>query len=97
MDLLYGLSSMLSSGFTSDFWFMIITILYMLTSCFTTSVLFHLSHTLILSHHEYFLIDITCYISTYFCMFVLITRFSMHVYDSDLSIHVCLFTHATWH
>jgi len=28
---------------------------------------------------------------------VLTTRFLMHVYDSNLSIHVCLFLHATWH
>jgi len=37
------------------------------------------------------------YISTYFCMLVLTIRFSMHFYDSNLSIHVCLSMHATWH
>jgi len=31
------------------------------------------------------------------CMLVLMTQFSMHVYDSDLSIHMCLFLHATWY
>jgi len=30
-------------------------------------------------------------------MSVLMTRFSMHVYDSDLSIHVCLSLHTIWH
>ena len=29
-------------------------------------------------------------------MLVLMTRFSMHVYDSDLSIHVCLYMYAIW-
>jgi len=41
------------------------------------------------------LISIT--VSTYSCMPVLTTQFSMHDYDSDLSIHVCLSIHATWH
>jgi len=81
---LYALPSMLSSDFTSDFQFMIITILYLLTSCFTTCNLFHQSPTLVLSYHKYFLLDITCYISTFFCMLVLMTQFSMHDYDSDL-------------
>ena len=31
------------------------------------------------------------------CMPILTTRFLMHAYDSDLSIHVCLSLHATWH
>jgi len=31
------------------------------------------------------------------CMHVLTTRFSIHFYDSDLSIHVCLSLHAIWH
>ena len=74
----------------SDFWFVIIIILYLLTSCFTTCVLFHQSPTLILLYHEYSLLDIACYLSTCFCMLVLTTRFSMHNDDSDLSIHVCL-------
>jgi len=76
---------------------MIITILYLLTSCFTTCVLFHQSPTLILSYHDYSLLDITCYISTYFCMLVLMIRFSMYVYNSDLSTHVYLTLHAIWH
>ena len=65
--------------FTSDSWFMSITILYLLISYFTTCVLFHQSPALMLSYHEYSLLDITCYISTYFCMLVLTARFSMHV------------------
>ena len=59
---LYALSRMLSSDFTSDFQFMIITILYLLTSHFTTCVLLNQSPALILSYHEYSLLDITCYI-----------------------------------
>ena len=94
---LYALLSMLSSGFISDFQFMIIAILYLLSSCFTTCVLFHMSLALILSYHEYSPLDITCYISTCFCMLVLMTRFSMHVYNLDLSIHVCLSLHIIWH
>jgi len=97
MNPLYALPKMLSSDFTSDFRFMIITILYLLTSCFTTCILFHQSPALILLYHEYSLLDITCYISTCFCMLVLTTRFSMHNYDSVLSIHVSLSMHATWH
>jgi len=31
------------------------------------------------------------------CMPVLMTRFLMHDFDSDLSINVCLSLHATWH
>ena len=31
------------------------------------------------------------------CMHVLTPRFSMHVYALDLSIHMCLSMHATWH
>jgi len=77
MNSLYALSSMLSS----DFWFMIITILYLLTSCLTPCVLLYQSPTVILLYHEYSLLDITCYISTSFCMLVLTTRFLMHIYD----------------
>ena len=79
------------------FSFMIVTILYLLTSCFTTCVLFHQSPALILSYREYPLLDIICCISTCSCMLVPTTRFSMHDYDSDLSIHVCLSMHAIWH
>ena len=89
---LYALPNMLSSDFTSDFRFMIITILYLHISCFTTCILFHQFSTLILSYHEQFLLDITCYISTCSCMPVLTTQFLMHVYDSDLSIDVYLRT-----
>ena len=31
------------------------------------------------------------------CMLVVTTRFSMYVYDSDLSIHVCLSMNTIWH
>ena len=59
-------------------------------SCFITCVLFHQSLALILLYHEYFLFDITCYLSICFCVLVFTTWFSIHVYDSNLSIHVCL-------
>jgi len=65
--------------------------------CLTSCVLLHQSPTVILLYHEYFLLDITCYISTYFIMYVLTTQFSIHVYDLDLSIHMCLSSPATWH
>ena len=48
---------------TSDFRFMIISILYLLTSDFITCILFHQSPTLILLYHVYSLLDVTCYIS----------------------------------
>ena len=44
-----------------------------------------------------FLLDVTYYLSTCSSMPVLMTRFSMHVYDSDLSIYMCLSLHTTWH
>ena len=75
----------------------IIIILYMFTSCHTTCVLFHQSPALIIVHHACSLLDITYYLFTCSCISVLMTRFSMHIYKSDLSIHVCLFLHATWH
>jgi len=60
-------------------------------------LLCHMSSISPVSCHEHSLLDITCYISTCSCMHVLTTRFSMHVYDSDLSIHVCLSMHTIWH
>ena len=43
------------------------------------------------------LISLAIYIFTCSCMLVLTTRYSMYVYDLDLSIHVCLSMHAIWH
>ena len=68
----------------------IIIILYLLMSYFSTCILSHLPPALILSYHEYSLLDINCCISTCSCILVLTTRFTMHVYDSDLLIYVCL-------
>jgi len=45
------------------FRFMIITMLYLLTSCFTPCVLFYQSSALILLYHAYFLLDVACYLS----------------------------------
>ena len=39
----------------------------------------------------------TCCLLACSSMPVLTIRFSMHVYDSDSSIHLCMFLHATWH
>jgi len=36
-------------------------------------------------------------LSTCSCMHVLTTQFSIHVYDSNLSVHMCLSLHAIWH
>jgi len=69
---LYALLSMLSSGFTLNFWFMTTITL---TSCLTTCDLFHQPPALILLYHEYPLIDIVCYLPTCSCMLVLMTRF----------------------
>jgi len=55
---LYSLSNILSLGFTSDFQFMAIIILYLFTSCLTIYALFHQSPALILLS----LLDIICYI-----------------------------------
>ena len=74
----------------------VIIILYLFISCLSICVLFYQSPALILSYHEYFLPDINCCISTYSCMLVLTTQFSMHVYDLDLSIHMCLSQRAIW-
>ena len=75
--------------------FMII-ILYLLMSYLSTCVLFHKSPALISSYHESSLFDIICCISTYSCMLMPTTQFSMHVYDTNLSIHVCLSMLAIW-
>ena len=65
--------------------FMII-ILYPFKSCLFTCVLFHKSS----------LLDIICCISTCSCMLILTTRFSIHIYDLNLSIHMCLSILAIW-
>ena len=84
-----------STGFTSDFQFYdYYTIpVHILPS---TCILSHLSPALIWSYYESSLLDIICCISTWSCMLVLTTRFSMHIYDLDLSIYMCLSQHAIW-
>jgi len=79
---LYILPCLLPSGFTSDFrfydyYYIIVTyiLLYRLYSIPPVSCPY-------LLHHEYSLLDITCYISTCSYMLVLTSRFLMHVYDS---------------
>ena len=45
---------------------------------------------LITLYHTYSKLDIDYCLSTCSCMLVLTTRFTMHIYDLDLSIHMCL-------
>ena len=87
------LPQMLSSGFISDFQFYDYVI--PVHTCYTC-ILTLLSPVLIWSYHEYFLPDIICYISTCLCMLLLTAQFSIHDYDSVLSIHMCLSLLATW-
>jgi len=39
----------------------------------------------------------TCFLIACSCMYVLMTQFSIHDFDTDLSIHVCLSLYTTWH
>ena len=88
---------MLSPDFTSNFWFY---------------DYHHIIAAYILPYHLYSIPSVSCfyliipwvfptwYHLLYFYLrlyLVLTTLFLMHVYDSDLSIHVCLSLHATWH
>ena len=78
------------------FGFMII-ILYLFMSCFP--LMFYSTSLLLLSYHimsSSFLILLVIYLLTLAC---LCSRhgFSMRVYDPDLSTHLCLSMHATWH
>ena len=79
------------TGFTSDFRFYG----YYYISCsypalslvsYSTSLLFFPYHTM----------STSCLIFICSCLLLLTTRFSMHVYNSVLSIHVDLFLHAIW-
>ena len=93
LDLLYALPSLLLSGFTSDFRFYD----YYTILDFTRF------------HHPYSIPPVSCsyliipwvlpawYHLLYIYMLMLTTRFSMHDYDSVLSLHVCLSFLATWH
>ena len=38
----------------------------------------------------------SCCLIVWSCMSVLMTRFSIHAFDLNLSIHMCLSMHATW-
>jgi len=83
------------------FGFMVISLSLLCYICLhpglTTWVILHWSPALIILYHVYFLLDITYYFSACSYMFVLTTRFSLHIYDSDLSIRVCLSLYTTWH
>ena len=91
--LLYNLIIPLVSPqlFSSDFWFMGITILYLLTSCFTARVLFHQSPTVIILYHTCSLLHINYCISTCSCMLVPTARFSC-LWSRFIDTHVL--THA---
>ena len=66
----------------------------------TLPLVFYSTSLLLLSYHTIsilYLISLTIYI--YFLLYACAhdTIFLMHVYDSDLSTHLCLSMHATWH
>ena len=96
MDPLYALPCLLASGFTSDFRFYdyYIIAVYILL-CHLCSIP-PVSYSYLIIPWVFSAWYHLLYISTCFCMLMLTIWFSMHVYDSDLSIHVCLFMHATW-
>ena len=71
--------------------FMII-ILHLFMSCLFTYILFH--SLLFLSYH--IMSSSAWYHLFYIYMLMLTTRFSMHIYDSNLLILVCLPMLATW-
>jgi len=91
---LYILSCLLPSCFTSDFrfydhYYIIVAYILFYHLCFIPPV--SCSYLIIscVFFAWYHLLSLSCS-----CMLVLTARFSMHVYDSDLSIHVCLPLHA---
>jgi len=92
---LYALPSLLPSGFTLDFRFYD----YYHISCSypALSLVFYSTSLLLLSYHN---MSNPCLISLAIYLLASICLYSQHdflVYDSDLSIHMCLPMHATWH
>ena len=88
---------LLSLGFTLDFRFIIIILYY---NCLHPALplVFYSTSLLILSYYTMHVLFLWAFtLSTCSCMPVLMTQFSMHVYDSDLSIHMFLSLHATWY
>ena len=69
---------------------------FMISGVILSTLLLTSLPALIISYHEYFLPDITCYISTCLYILMLTTRFLMYDYSSVLSIHMCLSLHAIW-
>ena len=65
-------------------------------SCLSTYVLFLQSPAVIILYHTYSWLDVDYCLSTYSCMLVLMTQFSMLVHDLDLSIHLCSSMLAIW-
>jgi len=66
---LYGLPSLLSSGFTSDFWFMIIIILYCLHPALP--LVFYSTSLLLLSYYTmciFYLISLAIYLHALVCL-----------------------------
>ena len=78
--------------------FPVLWLLYHSCLHLSSPLVFYSTSLLLLS---YYAMCIPCLISlaisTCSCMPVLTTQFSMHIYGSDLSIHVCLSMHAIWH
>ena len=83
------------SDFTSDFRFY--GYYYICCSYPALPLVSYSTSLLILSYHT---ASTSCLISlimsTFSCMLLLTTRFSMYDYDSVLSIHICLSQHAIW-
>jgi len=94
---LYIFPCLFPSGFTSDFWFydhyyIIVSyiLLYHLCSILPVSCSYFIKPCIFFTW--YHLLSLSC---SY--MLVLMARFSMHIYNSSLSLHVCLPLHAIWH
>ena len=81
----------LSSIFTSNFLFCCYYYIIAAYILHYHLCLFYQSPALILLYLEYSLLDITCYIFTCSCMLVLTTRFSMHIYDSNIDTRVFIY------
>jgi len=94
---LYILPCLFPSGFTSNFqfydhYYIIVAyiLLYYLCSILPVSCAYFIKPCVFFTW--YHLLSLSCS-----CMLVLTARFSMHIYDSGLSLYVCLPLHTIWH
>jgi len=84
---LYALPSMLSSGFTSNFRFMTIIILYMLRSCYTNCILFHQSPAI-----SYYTMSVLCFISLVISLLAPICLCYRHSFQCMFMIRIYRYT-----